>query len=168
MHRGREANAAWSTFWARMDACFRLLSCITYEILVCICLTLPTVLASPHHLLRCNLASFWAVFLSPLARQIPLRSLCSLLSFSLVHSLTLVFSYMLSYCLAQFCFSLSPISWTFFSSAHSHVAAKPPSTFSLSVLAPRGKWRYVNCFLLGRCLACYLSILMNSFPPFFP
>ncbi len=122
-------------------------------------------LASPHHLLRCNLASFRAVFLSPRACRIPLLSSRSLLSFSLAPSLTLAFSHMLSYCLAHFHFCLSPISCTFLLICS---LSPPSSTFSLSVLAPGGKWRYVNCFLLHGCPTCYLSILMNSFPPFFP
>lgn len=129
-------------------------------------------LASSHHLLKCNRANFCAAFLSPLASHPPpstspllpaacYRSLISLLSYTLflMHSVVLSPSFYLP---------SIPISSILFSFTHSHIAAHPPSTFSLSVLTPWGKWSYVNCFLLDVHPACYLSILMNSFPPFTP
>lgn len=113
-------------------------------------------LASSHHLLKCNRANSCAAFsfflsLASQHNHPPLHPMhlptppCSLLSFS--YSLT-----QFHFVSGTFCRTVSLI-FTFsqcilFSFIHSHIAAHPPSAFSLSVLTPWGKWSYVNCFLL--------------------
>lgn len=163
----RAKRQRWSAFWQRTGACPRLLSCITNEILVCICLTLPTVWHPPATSRGATLPVSELRF-SPV-RAPPAPFLLQLvISLSLAYSLTLAFSHSLRYRLAHSSLSLSPhVSHFLLFCSLSRCSTAPSSTFSLSVVAPRGKWRYVNCFLLDGCPACYLSILMNLFPPFF-
>lgn len=68
---------------------------------------------------------------------------------------------MLCYCLSHFSISLLHFC-LICSLSHS-----PIYFLALSSCSLREMGRYVNCFLLDVCPACYLSILMNSFPPFF-
>ena len=130
--RGRDWEAAWSTLWEGMGACPRLWSCITSEILVCICLTLPTVWHS--------LTTFWSAtlpiselcfsLLSPLAPPAP-SPLQLVIFLSLVYSLTLALSHMLSYCRSHFTFPLSP---SLALSPHfPHYTAAQPHLFSPSL-----------------------------------
>lgn len=87
-------------FLEQDPCCPRLLSCIIYEILVCICLTLPTVwhplttswsATVPISALRFSL-------LSPLSPPQPLHAPLQLVIFlSLAYSLTLASSYILLY-----------------------------------------------------------------------
>lgn len=147
-----------------------LLSCITCETLSCIFLTLPTVWR-PHT----SWSAIMPISVSPdSAPRPPTFPSCSLLSFlSLAYSLscTCFLTHSISLSLSHLLLLSPNLSYFLLICQLSHCCPHPPSpmpTFSLCVLTPWGKWRYVNCFLLDVCPACYLSILMNSFPHFSP
>lgn len=154
-----------STFWKRM---------LTYGILVCMCLTLPTVwhplttswsATVPIPALRFLFFSLLLLSTTtpPPPHAPPHSSLQLVIVLLFAYSVSLCFWYILSHSLPHF-YLLSMHFILIYSLSH----CCPPSAFSLSVLTPWGKWSYVNCFLLDVHSAWYPSILMNSFPPFTP
>ena len=147
----------------------RLLSCITCEILVCICLTLPTVFGSlspPPEVRPRRFPSCFPLISSvrgPLPR-LPVQLVIVLSLASLSHACSLTVSLLLASLYPPTLSTSLSISCPFLLITAQHPPPHP-RTYSLSVLTPRGKRRYVNCFPLDGCPACYLSILMNCPPP---
>lgn len=140
MQRGRDERQLGGTFWERMGACLCLLSCITCELLVCICFTLPTVWHPLTTSWSATLPIFWAAFLFPSRLSepppppppSPPPSRLQLVIFlSLAYSLTLAFSHMLSYRLAHF--SYSPSSLALSSRSLTLALRPPPPPFLLTL-----------------------------------
>lgn len=144
--RGRVPALAFSLASHARSWCVSVWRCLLFGIL-----------SPPPEVQPCQYPS--CVFPSPLACHSPPPSLLVIV-LSLVYSLTLAFSHVLSHRLARFSSPVSPRP----SLALSSLPIYSPALCSCSLR----EMEVCKLFPLDGCLACYLPILMNSFPPFFP